>query len=206
MPKVPEPPEHLAEIPAQTRTLQAGLEFWHVYFQGGAHPRSWNAFRTFGPVASARFDHHVAPPHVQERGIFYGGSLGSLCIAEVFQQGRLIDRNKDNPWLVGFALARDITVLDLCGTWPTRAGASMALSSGPRPRAQRWSAAIYAVYPHVEGLWYPSSMYGNRPAMALYERAKDAVTGTPFFHLPLSARGLARPLYLLSEEIGYDLI
>lgn len=206
MPKFPEPPdpEALATTPAAEHTLPAGLELWHVYFQEGAHPRSWYDFRSYGPVASARFDHHVGPPHEQERAIFYGGSRGDLCIAEVFQKERIIDRKKDVPWLVGFMLTRDVTMLDLCGTWPTRAGASMALNSGQRARAQRWSAAVYAAYPHIEGLRYPSSMYGNQPAFAFYERARDAVGGTPFFHLPLSARGLARPLYTLSREIGYD--
>jgi len=52
----------------------------------------------------------------------------------------------------------------------------MALNSGPRPRARRWSAAIYDTYPHIGGLWYPSSMYGGTPAVALYERIEDALT------------------------------
>ena len=206
MPKFPEPPADLAAIPPATRILPTGLELWHLYFQGGAHPRSWYGFRSYGPVASARFDHHIGPPHDQERAIFYGGSLGNLCVAEVFQQERVIDRRKDEPWLVGFTLTRDVTVLDLCGTWPTRAGASMAISSGQRARARRWSAAIYAAYPHIEGLWYPSSMYGNEPAVAFYERARAAVGGTLFFHLPLSARGLVRPLYRLAKEISYDFL
>lgn len=205
MPKLPEPPADLTSIPAAERTLPAGLDLWHVYFQGGDHPRAWYEFRTYGPIPTARFDHHIAPPHEQERAIFYGGSLGTLCIAEVFQRERIIDRERNAPWLVGFTLTRAVTVLDLCGTWPTRAGASMLLNSGQRPRAQRWSAAIYAAYPRIEGLWYPSAMYGNKPAVAFYERARDAVGGTPFFHLPLAARGLMRPLYALAREIGYDL-
>ena len=40
----------------------------------------------------------------------------------------------------------------------------------PRPRARRWSQAIYAVYADAAGLWYASSMHANAPAVALYER------------------------------------
>jgi hypothetical protein len=205
MPKFPERPEDLVSIASADKVLAAGTELWHVYFQAGAHPRAWYDFRAYGPVPSARFDYHLSPPHVQDRAIFHAGSLATLCIAEVFQQERVIDRKRDSPWLVGFTLTRDVVVLDLCGTWPTRAGASMAINSGQRSRAQRWSAAIYAAYPYIEGLWYPSSMYGNQPAAAFYERAGDAVKGVPIFHMPLTARGITRALYSLAQEIGYDI-
>lgn len=202
LPQPPSPPE-LALIPPQPTILPAGTPLWHVYFRGGVHPRPWSAFREYGPLATARFDHHGRPPRVQDRAIYYAGALGPLCIAEVFQARRTINRRKDDPWLVGFRLARDVALLDLCGLWPTRAGASMAINSGPRSTAQRWSEAIYLAYPEVEGLWYASSMYGNVPALALYERARDAVGGTPFFHAPLAASGLAVPLYNLSRQLGY---
>jgi len=82
----------------------------------------------------------------------------------------------------------------------------MELNSGPRPRAQRWSAAVYAAYPNLEGIWYPSSMYKNEPAVMLYERAGAALETAPFLHTPLSAPGLLAPLAAVAQENGYLLI
>ncbi len=82
----------------------------------------------------------------------------------------------------------------------------MAISSGPRPRAQRWSQAIYEAYPEVEGLWYPSSVYRGEPAVALYERARGALPESPAFHRPLSDPVLLGPLRRIAYEIGYDLL
>jgi hypothetical protein len=148
---------------------------------------AWNAFRGYGPT-SARFDHHLPPPHVQSRQVLYLAENALTCFAEAFQETRTIDRSRNDPWLVCFELVRAVPLLDLTGPWPTRAGTSMAINSGPRPRARRWSQAIYAAYPAVEGLYYPSSMDANRPAVVLYERAVGALPSRPSFH-----RGLADP-------------
>lgn len=128
------------------------------------------------------------------------------CLAEVSQVQRSIDRGTDQPWLVGFVLARDVNLLDLTGAWPTRAGASMNINAGPRPRAQRWSSQIYAAYPTVEGTYYPSSMNANQPAVAFYERAITSMPVAPVFH-----RALADPLLLVTlrnaaANLGYGLI
>jgi hypothetical protein len=61
----------------------------------------------------------------------------------------------------------------------------MAMSSGRRDRARAWSARIYEDYPAVQGLHYPSSMDANHPAVALYERARDALPARPVFHRAL---------------------
>jgi len=128
------------------------------------------------------------------------------CLAEVFQIPRSIDRRADEPWLVGFELTRDVKLLDLSGLWPTKAGASMKINSGDRPRAQRWSRQIHGAYPKVEGIYYPSSMHANQPAVALYERAVTSIPVSPLFH-----RALADPLLLLAlknaaADLGYGLI
>ena len=134
-----------------------------MYFRSGEHPSEWDSWRHYGPV-DARFDHHVPPPHLQERGVLYCAVEIVTCLAEVFQRRRLVDRYRGAPWLVGFELALDVALHDLSGTWPTAAGASMAIGTGPHARAQRWSRAIYDSYPAVQGLWYCSSMHANRPA------------------------------------------
>ncbi len=211
MPKFPEPPppERLAAIGAETHTLPRGAELWRVYFRATAHPGAWDAFRTWGPVATVRFDHHLPPPRAQDRGILYAahGAHGfRTALAEVFQRRRQIDPFFGEPWLVGFALTGDIALLDLTGLWPTRAGASSALNSGPRARARRWSAAIYDAFPAVQGLWYPSSLGGNTPAVALYERARGVIPDHPTFHAPLAHPALALPLRHAAHDLGYSLL
>jgi hypothetical protein len=205
--KFPEPPSaaDLAAIPPELRVLPAGALLWRVYFRGGKHPTLWHAFRSFGPLRPGRFDHHVPPPRTQDRGIFYAAAEGTTCLAEVFQDTRLIDRLARDPWLVAFALEAPVSLLDLTGAWPTRAGASTAIATGPRPRPQRWSRAIYEAYPAVQGLRYASSMHGNRPAVALYERATTALPPMPAFHRALRDPGLLPMLRHVAGDLGYGL-
>ncbi len=208
MPKFPEPPpvDQLMQREPAVKLLTAGTMLWRLYFRSGPHPGRWDQFRTYGPVRTARFDHHHLPPHIQVRGILYAALHGPTCVAEVFQDARLVDRHRKDPWLVGFELSQDLRLLDLTGTWPTVAGASMSMSSGPRPRAQRWSRAIYGAYPQVQGLWYPSSMHANRPAVALYERATGAMPDNPSFHRALADPALLPPLRGIALEVGYGLV
>ena len=182
-----------------------GETLWRLYFRGGRHPTFWNTFRAFGP-AGARFDHHLPPPRAQVRRILYSALEGPTCIAEVFQDTRVIDRLARDPWLVGFSLQIPVVLLDLTGSWPTRAGASMVIGSGPRPRAQRWSKAIYEAYPDGQGVYYASSMYRNSPSMALYERAEPALPPNPVFHRPLSDPALLPVLKRVARDINYGLV
>lgn len=206
MAKFPEPPgvEELARVAPEQQTLPAGTLLWRVYFRGAPFPTYWDTFRRFGPTGS-RFDHQLPPPREQKRGILYAARHGPTSLAEVFQQDRLVDRTAREPWLVGFRTIGPLILLDLMGAWPTRAGASMGMCSGPRPRAQRWSQVIYQAYPGLQGLWYPSSMHGNRPAVALYERAGGALPPAPEFHRPLSDPALLAALRVVAEDLGYDL-
>lgn len=116
-----------------------------------------------GPLLQAGSTiHHDPPPHRQERAILYAAIEGPTCLAEVFQDTRVIDRHRNDPWLAAFVIAGALDLLDLTGTWPTRAGASMAINSGPRPGAQRWARAVWDAYPVVHGLYYPS-IAGRKP-------------------------------------------
>jgi hypothetical protein len=204
MSKLPEPPARLS-LPAITTTRPAGSRLWRVYSAGGAHPVVWNELRFFGPTSS-RFDHHDPPPHAQTRAILYAAAEPTTCLAEVFQDTRVIDRTSRAPWLVGFELRRDVVLLDLTGDWPTQAGASMAIHSGPRPRAQRWSRAIHATYPMVEGLLYASSMHANQPAVALYERAQTSLAAAPVFHRALADPALLHRLSTAATQLGYRIV
>jgi hypothetical protein len=209
--KLPEPPPAatLRHVSPDVATLQAGTMLWRIYFRGGDHPGTWDQMRHYGALGSARFDHHLDPPEVQERGILYaatGNDAVATCVAEVFQDTRLVDTRRNEPWLVAFTLIGDVALLDLTGKWPTRAGASANINSGPRPRCRRWSRAIYAAYPDLRGLYYASSMNGMEPAVVLYERASNTLPRLPVFNRPLSEAPLLTPLERIAAELGYDLI
>ncbi len=208
MPKFPEPPpvEVLARTQPDERVLPSGFELVRLYFRGGVHPTAWNAFRRFGPVATARFDHHLPLPREQERAILYAAVQAATCLAEAFQNTCVIDRHHAQPWLAGLVCAAPLTLLDLTGAWPTLAGASQVIASGPRPRAQRWSRAIYAAYPHLDGLWYGSSMHANQPAVALYERAGDRLAPVPLYHRALADPLLALEIQTVAALVGYRLV
>jgi hypothetical protein len=198
----PPPAHQLAELPPVIHTLPQGTRLWRIYFGGGAHPVSWNTFRHYGPTNS-RFDHHLLPKGVQDRGILYAAIKGNTAFAEVFQETRVIDRRRGAPFLAGFDLGAPVTLLDLRGKWPTRAKASMAINSGPRPRARRWSREIYEAYPDIHGLWYASSMDANEPAVALYERAVHAMPLRPVFHQSLADPALTRIVVRAAARFGY---
>jgi len=199
--KFPEPPD-LARIRPDWITIPTGRELWRIYARASRHPSRWNEFRAYGPVGS-RFDHHLPPPRVQERRILYAADSILTCLAEYFQRQRTIEVLHDQPWLAGFALAADVCLLNLTSAWPTRAGASMAINSGARPRARRWSQAIYTAYPAAQGVYYASSMHANAPAVALYERADGAIPTHPFFHRALADALLLPALADAAGVLGY---
>ncbi len=179
---------------------------WRIYRRSGRHPIAWNDFRRWGPVANMRFDHHSPPPRLQRRSVMYGALRLPTCFAEVFQDARTIERSLHQPWLVGFALTRDVALLDLTGNWPTRAGASMTITTGRRDRARRWSLRIYEDYPAIEGLWYGSSMDANRPAVALYERAQNALPPWPIFHRAIADPALDLRVAAVALQFNYLLV
>jgi hypothetical protein len=204
MAKLPVPPSPLG-VPADVVTLPRGHVLWRIYFTGGDHPTSWREFRFFGSTAS-RFDHHDPPPRMQAKGIVYCADEPTTCLAEVFQAARTIDRAGNAPWLVGFELKRSVKLLTLMGRWPTRAGASMAINSGPRIRARLWSQAIYNTHPNVEGLLHASSMHANKASFALYERTQTALPPTPVFHRALADPALLQRLNAAATRLGYRLV
>lgn len=186
--------------------LARGTLLWRVYRTEGRHATSWNAFRSFGPAASGRFDHHPPPPaDSAKRAILYVGIDIATCLAEVYQRTRLVDRIDGRPYLAAFALPEEVRLLDTRSGWPTRAGASQALNTGAHSSAQAWSRAIYDAYEEIAGIRYPSAMWGPGLNVALYERAKNAVPRRPLLHLPLDHPGLELPLRRTAAMIGYAL-
>ena len=136
----------------------------------------------------------------------YLASNGPTCLAEVFQTTRVIDRYSNAPWLAGFRLAKAIKLLDLTGVFTTTLGASTAIHSGPRPRAQRWSQHFYEAYPKMDGILYCSSMYGNAKSVALFERGAKAIPALTVFHRALNDPAMLAMLAQTGKDIGYQLV
>ena len=74
------------------------------------------------------------------------------------------------------------------------------------PRARRWSQTIYGAYPHIEGLWYASSMYANHASLACYERGKAALPTAPLFHRALADPALLARLGSAATTLGYRVV
>jgi hypothetical protein len=199
------PPSALASTPPIEHRLPAGWCCWRVYFRGGAHPDVADRLRRFGPT-DARYDHHEPPMREQERGTFYAAATPATCLAEVFQDTLTIERERNQPWLVGYRLRREVRLLDLTGSWARRAGASLALNFGPRDRARAWSRAIYDAYPRIEGLYYPAPTDASDPAVLLYERAADSLRHRPVFHRALADDALLPIVLRIARRLGYAVV
>lgn len=210
MSKFPEPPgvTALHRIDAQTIQLPAGTMLARIYFAGGPHPSHWNQFRHFGPT-SARWDHHLpntnGEPVEQDRCALYCAPDVDTCAAEVFQATRRIDRTRNAPTLVIFALAEPVVLLDLRGVFATTIGASTAIHSGPRARARAWARQLYEAYPTLQGFYYGSSMNGHAPACALNERAQHTLPPQPHFHRALNDDMLVEVLQHIALRLSYAL-
>ncbi len=85
------------------------------------------------------------------------------CAAEVFQSTRRIDRVRNAPALVFFALSEPVTLLDLRGAFSTTLGASTAVHCGPRSRSRAWAHELYEAYSDIQGFHYGAPM--NRLAL-----------------------------------------
>lgn len=210
MPKVPRrpSPELLGSLEPEVRTVPAGALIWRIYFRGGLHPTRWKDFRYVGPI-EARFDHHMGnEPARQDRAVLYGADDPITCLAEVFQRTRVMSRWHREPWLAGLETDKPMRLLDLTGAFPTRAGASMGLMTGSRSVSRTWARAFHDSFPEIDGLYYPSSMHANRPAMVLNERARDAgvMPDQTGFHRSLGDPAILSILRNAAHALGYALL
>ena len=191
-------------VGAERVELRTDRPLFRVYRAAGRHATTWGRFRSFGPARVGRFDHHPLPrAEHRDRRILYAAFDVKTAIAEAFGDERLIDRRRDEPYLARFRLVDRVLALDLSTDWPTRAGASQALSSGPRPTSQAWSRASWEDLDGIAALLYASSMRGGGTNVAFYERAEPAFPRTPDRTLPLSLPALERDLIRFATELGY---
>jgi hypothetical protein len=199
------PDEDIVSIHPATRLVR-------VFTVAGRHPQQWNAFRRTGPLPHARFDTHPPGPRgrptdAPDHGVLYFGLSVRTCVAEVFQDTSIVDRVTRRPFMVIVRPTRSLRMLDLAGLWPTRAGASQEISSGPRERTQEWARTIREAHPDLDGLWYRSSMDSGNPAVCLWDPpAADALPESPDALVPLDNPGLDVPLARICEELNYTLL
>ncbi|GDY31071.1 RES family NAD+ phosphorylase [Gandjariella thermophila] len=217
MARLPQPPapaalQALLRRAEDVVAVHRATRLVRIFTQSGRHPQRWNTFRYTGPLPHARFDPHPPGPDGEpvpspEHGVLYFGLSVRTSVAEVYQATSTVDRRTRGPHLVVLRPRRTLRLLDLAGLWPTRAGASQALSSGPKDVTQAWARAIRAAYPELDGLWYRSSMDAGDPAICLWDPpAASALPDTPDVLLPLDHPGLDLPLGRICEELNYTLL
>lgn len=217
MARLPQPPAP-AVLQAMLRRTEdviavpAGTRLVRVFTSAGNHPQQWDTFRYAGPLPHARFDPHMpntqgGPTITREHGVLYFSLSVRTCIAEVFQATSTVDRKSRSPHLVLFRPRRTLRLLDLSGLWPTRAGASQAISNGIKERTQAWARNIRAAYPELDGLWYRSSMDAGNPSLCLWDPpSATALPESPDVLLPLDHPGLDLPLGRVCRELNYTLL
>jgi hypothetical protein len=199
------PDDDIVSIHPATRLVR-------VFTVAGRHPQQWNTFRRTGPLPHARFDTHPPGPRgrateAPEHGVLYFGLTVRTSVAEVFQDTSIVDRLTRRPFLVVVRPTRTLRLLDLIGLWPTRAGASQEISSGPRDRTQEWARAIRAAHPDLDGLWYRSSMDSGNPSICLWDPpAGNALPDTPDAIVQLDHPGLDVPLARVCADLNYTLL
>ncbi len=169
--------------------IPAGEKLVRV-FNPTRHDASALTFRTFGP--KKRFDHHRGtsegvPCDDPERAVYYGswspggGQAFSSCLVEVFGDTHVVELSDNHVALP--TLVRALHLLDLRGNGAMNAGTNASISKCEHRLSQPWSRHFYedVVYEDVvnfdtiDGISYLNA-HNDEPAVALYERAQDALT------------------------------
>jgi RES domain len=167
------PPDPRRRISPIHHTLPVGTDIFRIYDPGAPHgPRDGRAFRWRGPYA--RFDHQRGTGGRERRGIWYGGLTLSCAVVEAFDSG-FVDLGTKR--LARARTTRETLLLDLHGGAAMRAGTVAAISAGDHALSQMWSRYFWEhpeIHGELDGLLYPSAHNGE-PAVALYERGRDAL-------------------------------
>jgi hypothetical protein len=216
MARLPQPPVPHA-LRQMTRyddvlALDRRTRLVRIFTRGGRHGQQWNGFRYTGPLPHARFDPQQpgpggVPAMTADEGVSYFGLDLANSVASVFQVTSIVDPVTRAPYLTVFRPARSIQVLDLSRNWPTRAGASQEISSGPKAITQAWARAIRAAFPELDGVYYRSSMDAGNPTICLWDPpAASAIPLEPDILLPLNHKLLSETLRKVCEELDYTLL
>lgn len=201
MPKLPRPDvEVIASVEPAYETC--GGVLWRVQTVLGDYALAWDELRRFGPFPSARFDPWTPPMAVRESGVGYFGFDIATCLAEVFQETRMVNTRAVGYQLTAFTVTRTLRLLDVRGDYPIRVGASHSLNGGAKDRCREWAAAFVTAFPDLDGLLY-SGMAG-RDCAVLYDPARDAFGDGPDFSRALEDPAIAERIANAVQEIGYQ--
>ncbi|HEY3631734.1 MAG TPA: RES family NAD+ phosphorylase [Jatrophihabitantaceae bacterium] len=201
---LPPAPEALTWEDSDLSALAEHSVLWRLHRCAGENVVPWNELRFWGP-SHARFDPQEPPPGPSERGVSYAALDVATCLAEVFQDRRVVDTSRGAPYLTAWRPTRALHLLDLTGTWPIRNGASHLLNSGPHDLCRGWARAIYTRWPDLDGLWHISAMTGQ-PEVTLYTAARDTFPARPLFSRPLDDPGTRGWIAAAAEQINYEVI
>lgn len=202
--KLGAPPTDLASAPKDWADVDGSQVLWRIVRTSGPHVVAWNRLRTWGPSTS-RFDPHPLPPGEHpEVGVLYAATDLPTALAEVFQDRRVVNTHRHNPYLFAWRPARGLRLLDLRGTWPVRNGASHAIASGRHDLCRQWARAIRARWPDADGLLSASAMTGH-DVIVLWGPADSSFPSHPELSLPLSHPGLRPFLTAAVSEVGFGL-
>jgi RES domain len=129
----------------------------------------------FGRDARNRFD----DPR-KEFGVCYFGLSREAAFAETILRRprvRLISRAfVDERVMSEFLSARDLRLVAIYGAGLARIGATADIASGDHEHARRWSRAIWSHPSHPDGVTYRCRHDDDQFAVALFDRARDALT------------------------------
>lgn len=210
MAKMHQFPVDMRPIDKDIYQVNPGDPMWRIHYEDTKYPTKWNQYREFGPVGSARFDPHPPPKRavgahdLDHFAVMYAADRFGVAVAEVFQGNRHVNSERGKPMMAHFSPTRQLNLLDLGGRWVTRSGGSQVISSGPRPVSRNWSHEIRMKYPNLDGLRYPSSMFGGGWCYALFKPSMDAIPAQPMLHRPLSHAEMAPYLEAVCTDLGYS--
>jgi RES domain len=201
--KIAPPPPKILPVKPALLSVQKD-EYLVRIFNPTSYSTQSLTFRHYGP--KARFDHQRhpedAPSTDEERGIYYAGFTLSCCLVEVFGDNDIEVGNYCVAWV---KLKRPLSLLNLCGTPAMANGTVYALSGvSERDISQSWSRYFYDnynIYTKVDGIIYHNA-HNSELSVALYERAKDALTCSPSDVMPLSHQELRTMIRDVAEKHG----
>lgn len=186
----------------EAHVIPAATVLWRIHYTASAHVVPWNRLRTWGPVASSRWEPHPLPEgDASPLGAAYLAEDVRTCLAEVFQLTRFVDVDRDAPYVTAFRTTRDLTLVDLTGDWLLPAGASAQVAFGEKARTRAWARAIHEAWPDVDGVYSLSAMALSRKVVTLW--TDDAIPAAPEFSHPLNSPAIIADIVSEAAKIRY---
>lgn len=201
------PPADLSSRRPDSYTWPLARPLWAILDGSGPYARPFGTMRSYGPVASARFDPHPEPADAASGELVLYVACDLLtAIAERYQRRRMVSLiDPAFPVVCSWSATRDLSLIDVTSVGTVRLGASHAINAGPKKVCRRWAQAIRAAWPSVDGMLYSSSMTG-RDCAVLWTPAGDSFPPGPAFAEFMASPGShwQRLIQKACADLGYD--